>query len=85
MYEAAIRDMYKKYTTEDIRDVRDDFLLIDYRTVSQARMIPMSGDDEKMRDELQNILETEILTRMSRWRVQAERFELDMFDKLTTF
>lgn len=85
MYEAAIRDMYKKYTTGDIRNVCDDFLLIDYRTVSQARMIPMSGDDEKMRDTLQNILETEILERMSRWRVQADRFALDMFDKLTTF
>lgn len=85
MYEAAIRDMYKKYTTEDIRKVCDDFLLMDYRTVSQARMVPMSGDDEKMRDTLKNILETEILTRMNRWRVQAERFTLDVFDRLTTF
>lgn len=48
-------------------------------------MIPMSGDDEKMRDTLQNILETEILERMSRWCVHADRFALDMFDKLTTF
>jgi len=85
MYEAAIKGLYEKYTTEDISKAYDDFLLIDYRTVSQARMVPMSGDDEKMRDELQNILETEILTRMSRWRVQAERFALDMFDKLTAF
>lgn len=85
MYEAAIRDMYKKYTTEDIRKVYDDWLLTDYRTVSQARLIPMSVDDEKKRDTLQNILETEILARMSRWRVQAKRFALDMFDRLTEF
>lgn len=85
MYEVAIRGLYEKYTTEDIRKVYDDFLLIDYRTVSQARMIPMSGDDEKKRDTLQTILETEILARMSRWRIQAEKFALDMFDRLTTF
>lgn len=48
-------------------------------------MIPMSGDDEKMRDTLQNILETEILERMSRWRVQTKRFTLDIFDRLATF
>lgn len=48
-------------------------------------MIPMSVDDEKIIDTLKNILETEILARMSRWRIQAERFALDMFDRLTTF
>ena len=85
MYEAAIRDMYKKYTTEDIRKVYDDFLLCDYGAVSQARVIPLSADVEKMRDTLQNILETEILARMSRWRVQAERFAVDVFNKLTAF
>jgi hypothetical protein len=85
MYEAAIKGLYEKYTTEDISKAYDDFLLIDYRTVSQARMVPMSSDVEKMRDELEDILETEILTRMNRWRVQAERFTLDVFDRLTTF
>ena len=85
MYEAAIKGLYEKYTTKDIRNVCDDFLLMDYRTVSQARIIPMSVDDEQMRDTLENIIETEILARMSRWRVQAERFTLDVFDRLTTF
>ena len=85
MYEEAIRGLYEKYTTEDIRKVYDDFLLIDYRTVSQAKMIPMSVDAEKMRNTLEDILETEILERMSRWRVQAERFALDTFYRLTTF
>lgn len=84
VYFDAVCSIYER-TKKDVSSFSDADLLLNYRLIAQARTHVMSDDAKKVVEELDMILETEVLSRMGRWRVQANNFAQDIYDKITSY
>ena len=82
VYSDSVCSIYEK-TKKDVSSFSDADLLLSYRLIAQARSHALSDDAEKVVEELDMILETEILSRMGRWNVQAHNFAQEIYDKIT--
>lgn len=82
VYSDSVCSIYEK-TKKDVSSFSDADLLLSYRLIAQARSHALSDDAEKVVEELDMILETEVLSRMGRWRVQAHNFTQEIYDKIT--
>ena len=85
VYSDTIRALYRRYSDTDYTTFHDWEILLDYRTVTQARMTDMSDDAKQMAKELDSVLENEISERMNRWRVQAQSMTTEFYNKLTSY
>jgi len=85
VYSGSIRCMYERYLQENVRNVCDATLLMDYRLVAQALTHALADDAKKMADQLDFVLEYEVSYRMNRWRVQAQNAADALYDQLTNF
>lgn len=82
VYSDSVCSIYEK-TKKDVSSFSDADLLLNYRIIAQARSHALSDDAEKVVEELDMIIETEVLSRMGRWDVQAHNFVQDIYDKIT--
>lgn len=85
VYSDTIRAIYRRYSDDDYTLFLDWEILLDYRTVTQARMTDMSDDAKQMADQLDKVLEEEISSRMNRWRVQAKAMTTRFYNELTSY
>ena len=84
VYSDSVCSIYEK-TKKDVSSFSDADLLLNYRIIAQARSHALSDDAEKVVEELDMIIENEVLSRMGRWRVQANNFAQDVYDKITSY
>lgn len=84
VYSGSVCSIYEK-TKKDVCSFSDADLLLNYRLIAQARTHALSDDAKKVIEELDMILEDEVISRMGRWRVQANNFAQDIYDKITAY
>lgn len=84
VYSDSVCFIYER-TKKDVSSFSDGDLLLSYRLIAQARTHALSDNAKKVVEELDMILETEVLSRMGRWRVQANNFAQDVYDKITSY
>lgn len=82
VYSGSVRAMFERYTRENVRNVRDSVLLMDYRLICQALTHALADDAKEMANKLDAVLEYEISYRMNRWRIQADQAANDIRDHL---
>ena len=85
VYSGSIRCMYERYLQENVRNVCDATLLMDYRLVAQALTHALADDAKKMADQLDFVLEYEVSYRMNKWRIQADQAANDIRDRLMSY
>lgn len=84
VYSDSVCSIYER-TKKDVESFSDAELLLNYRIIAQASSHALSDDAEKVIEELDMILEDEVISRMGRWRVQANNFAQDIYDKITAY
>lgn len=84
VYSDAVCSIYER-TKKDVSSFSDADLLLNYRLVAQAKTHALSDDAKKVIEELDMIIENEVLSRMGRWRVQANNLAQDIYDKITAY
>lgn len=84
VYSGSVCSIYER-TKKDVSSFSDAQLLLNYRVIAQARSHALSDDAKKVVEELDMILETEVLSRMGRWNVQAHNFAQEIYDKITAY
>ena len=82
VYSGGVRAMYERYTEQNVRNVRDSTLLMDYRFICQALTHALAEDAKEMAHKLDAVLEYEVSYRMNKWRVQADQAANDIRDRL---
>lgn len=82
VYSGGVRAMFERYTRENVRNVRDCMLLMDYRFICQALTHALADDAKEMAHKLDAVLEYEVSYRMNKWRVQADQAANDIRDRL---
>lgn len=82
VYSDSVCSIYER-TKKDVESFSDAELLLNYRLIAQARTHALSDNAKKVVEELDMILETEVLSRMGRWSVQANNFAQVIYDKIT--
>lgn len=82
VYSDSVCSIYER-TKKDVESFSDAELLLNYRIIAQASSHALSDDAKKVVEELDMILENEVLSRMSRWSVQANNFAQEIYDKIT--
>lgn len=85
VYSGSVRGMFERYTEENVRNVRDSILLMDYRFICQALTHALADDAKEMANKLDAVLEYEVSYRMNKWRVQAQNATNAFYEQLTSF
>lgn len=84
VYSDSVCFIYER-AKKDVSSFSDGDLLLSYRLIAQARTHALSDNAKKVVEELDMILETEVLSRMGRWNVQANNFAQEIYDKITAY